>query len=236
MIVAIAVTVLSLAGCGGNSDMLKGADTGTSVTASTTPTASSDSIFTTEIINKDDFSQAVIASVEEIKTYHMEVSMGVAISGEKHTVKLASGYDNRAAPKAHVVVRTPRKNADLVVLGKEVYRKNGSAWVKSTENNAGLGQATLADIVRKFTKAVEYAIYMGQDSRGHRFDVVLDPDTMGAGEASAVVGQSAEMTLWLDDAKRVVDMKLAMGGKDPRVTMDVKLSKFGEPVSIPEVS
>ena len=99
-----------------------------------------------------------------------------------------------------------------------------------------MGQADVAKTVRESTNAMESVTYVGEDSRGHRFDVVLDPAKMGGREAAATMNQKVKTTYWLDDAKRVVGMKMSTGAEGAGVTMDMTLSKFAEPVRIPKVS
>ncbi|MDU1418649.1 MAG: hypothetical protein E6924_09020, partial [Cutibacterium avidum] len=102
VVITIAAASLSLTACGGNSDTFKAADKATGVATSATPTPAPDPIFTKGKVNRDDFSQDLTEGVKKMRTYHMEGSMGVAMSGEKHTMKLSSDYDghDQSAPKA----------------------------------------------------------------------------------------------------------------------------------------
>ena len=240
VVITIAAASLSLTAGGGNSDPSKAADKATSVATSATPTPAPDPIFTKGKVNRDDFSHDLTEGLKKMRTYHMEGSMGVAMSGEKHTMKLSSDYDghDQSAPKAHVLVSAPDegKDADVVILGKDVYQRSGSKWVKSSKTGVGMGQADVAKTVRESTNAMESVTYVGEDSRGHRFDVVLDPAKMGGREAAATMNQKVKTTYWLDDAKRVVGMKMSTGAEGAGVTMDMTLSKFAEPVRIPKVS
>ena len=159
VVITIAAASLSLTACGGNSDPSKAADKATSVATSATPTPAPDPIFTKGKVNRDDFSHDLTEGLKKMRTYHMEGSMGVAMSGEKHTMKLSSDYDghDQSAPKAHVLVSAPDegKDADVVILGKDVYQRSGSKWVKSSKTGVGMGQADVAKTVRESTNAME---------------------------------------------------------------------------------
>ena len=153
VVITIAAASLSLTACGGNSDPSKAADKATSVATSATPTPAPDPIFTKGKVNRDDFSHDLTEGLKKMRTYHMEGSMGVAMSGEKHTMKLSSDYDghDQSAPKAHVLVSAPDegKDADVVILGKDVYQKSGSKWVRSSKTGVSMGQADVAKTVRE---------------------------------------------------------------------------------------
>ena len=157
-----------------------------SASASATPSPSSDLLFTKGKINKNDFSSALISSVKKMTMYHMDGSTNFAESGEKHTIKLSSDYDGRdqAKPKAHMLMSEPGegKKVEVVVIGKDIYKKSGSKWVKSPHSGDGMGLADIAETLRTSSKAIDSVTYVGQEPRGHRFDVVLDPAKLGGGK------------------------------------------------------
>ena len=57
---------------------------------------------------------------------------------------------------------------------------------------------------------------------------------MPRGEAMAALNQSVKATYWLDDSKRAIGM-MDMGAEGASIAMDMSMSQFGEPVSIPKV-
>ena len=75
---------------------------------------------------------------------------------------------------------------------------------------------------------------MGKELRGHRFDVVLVLPRWVGGEVAAAFNQSIKATYWLDDSKRAIGM-MDMGAEGASIAMDMSMSQFGEPVSIPKV-
>ena len=239
-IAMVAAASVSLAACGGHDDGAKTAGKAMSASASATPSPSSDLLFTKGKINKNDFSSALISSVKKMTMYHMDGSTNFAESGEKHTIKLSSDYDGRdqAKPKAHMLMSEPSegKKVEVVVIGKDIYKKSGSKWVKSPHSGDGMGLADIAETLRTSSKAIDSVTYVGQEPRGHRFDVVLDPAKLGGGKTAAARKESVKATYWLDDSKRVVGMKLDASVDGRSAAMDVSMSKFGEPVNIPKVS
>lgn len=74
------------------------------------------------------------------------------------------------------------KKVEVVVIGKDIYKKSGSKWVKSPHSGDGMGLADIAETLRTSSKAIDSVTYVGQEPRGHRFDVVLDPAKLGGGE------------------------------------------------------
>ncbi|WP_229771541.1 hypothetical protein [Cutibacterium porci] len=241
----IAGTSLSLTACGGRDDGAKAANTaaGTAVSAASSPTPSSDPLFTEGKVSKSDLSDALATGMKTMTTYRTEGSLSVIESGKKDTIKLSSDSDARdqAKPKVLSHVSTPdgKIKEDVVFVGKDIYKKSGSKWVKGTDDAFATAMFRLMTDPHEGLSASRQAIgsasYVGKESRGHRFDAVLDAAKLPYGKDIKASHESLKATYWLDDSKRVLGMKIEVTEPKTQIITDQSMSKFGEPVKIPQV-
>lgn len=250
VIVTVAATSLSLAACDGGSDKsssstnasVGASSTNASVGASATPTPSFP--FEKGTVDKKKFVDSLADGVSRMKTYHFDGIMSMRMNGESRMASVTGDVDmsNSSSTKTHTVLTRlegakSSQRLEMVSVNGKTYVKKGSKWQESTEAEVQTQQMNLNPVtsIRENEKYINEVRYAGEEASDHRFVVTVDPKKM-PNDVGAYI-KDAGYTYWTDDSMRLVRMDSVMSGTGGQtMSVEMKMSKFDEPVSIPKVS
>lgn len=232
-----ALALGGLAGCGGNDAATSSSGGGSGAASSAAQKASTASFpFKKGTVDAKDFVTRMGAAQKKLKSYHSEGTVVATIEGRAVTVKVTGDTDQSDPdkPMTHSTMSGAGQNMETVSDGSRTWVKTGGKWVASdSAQNSGFNQAMA---LSQLADAATSAEYKGKESGGHHFVLQLDGAKMAGASASASVSGAVPADYWTNDDLAPVRTRMAITSSGNKTTIDMTMSKFDEPVTIPEVS
>lgn len=226
-----------LAGCGGNDNATSSASGSASSAASkAAPKATKASFpYKEGAIDAQDLVSRISAAQKKLKSYHSEGTVAMANGDQSATIKVVGDTDlsDPDKPLTHSTITGAGQNMETVSDGTTTWVKTDGKWVAS--DSAQNGSYNQAMALSQLADAATSAQYKGKDAQGHHFVLQLDGSKMAGASSGASSLGTIPAEYWTGDDLTPVKTKMTITSAGVKSTIEMTMSKFNEPVTIPKV-